>query len=298
MHYFLQVANAGSVSLAAEGLHVAASAVSRQISKLEESIGATLFERRSRGMDLTPAGERLAAHLRTGQEEAERVIEQVQGLAGQARREVHLACTEGFASGFLPAIINDFRDGFADAQVRLRVRTPEDVSQDLLRGEVELALKYSTAPEKGLRILYSAQAPLYALMRPTHPLARRRKVGLADVVEHPLVVGEKGVTSRQLFDLACTLQGLHYRPAVVSNFSSALLPLVHHNDIMLAGYLTAARLLADRTLVAVPFDDPVLQQRRLQLLALEGRTLSAAAQLLADRLVGAIEKHGKRKISR
>ena len=66
MRYFLEVADCGSVNQAAERLFVAASAVSRQVSKLEDSLGAPLFERRMRRMVLTPAGLRLQAHLRAG----------------------------------------------------------------------------------------------------------------------------------------------------------------------------------------------------------------------------------------
>src|SRR5689334_14869492 len=67
MRHFLEVARSGSVSQAAARLFVASSAVSRQITKLEDSLGTPLFERHARGMALNAAGERLAAHLRNAQ---------------------------------------------------------------------------------------------------------------------------------------------------------------------------------------------------------------------------------------
>lgn len=278
MRYFLAVAQAGSISAAAGQLHVAASAVSRQLAKLEDALGVALFERRQRGMRPTAAGARLAAHLRSTADDAERVIGEVQGLAHRSRPQLRLACTEGFAAGFMPAVIARFREVQPDAQVRLHVAAPDEVSALLLRAQVDLALKYCVAPEPGTQVQHGTLAPVFAFMKADHPLARRRTLRVADVVRHPLVLGAKGVTGRQLFDMSCSLQGLRYEAAVVSNFSSALLPLVRGRDIVLAGYLTAAHLVADATLVAVPFADGELQQRRLQLLSLEGRALSPTVQ--------------------
>ena len=61
LRYFVEVARTGSISDASARLHVAVSAISRQIAKLENETGAPLFERRPRGMALSEAGERLLA---------------------------------------------------------------------------------------------------------------------------------------------------------------------------------------------------------------------------------------------
>lgn len=62
LRYFLEVARCGSISEASVRLNVSASAVSRQIAKLELALDASLFERRARGMVLSEAGARLAAY--------------------------------------------------------------------------------------------------------------------------------------------------------------------------------------------------------------------------------------------
>lgn len=298
LRYFFEVAKTGSVSQAAVELHVAASAVSRQIAKLEDALGAPLFQRKTRGMALTQAGERLMAHVRTGTADAERVIEQVRGLAGQAGQQVRIACTEGFGAGFLPAVISEFRDTHPEALIELDIAAPDTVSARLLRGETDLALKYSVAPQQGATVLHGALAPVYALMAPGHPLARKRQVSVAEVARYPLAIGTKGTTARQLFDWSCSVQGLQYRAAVVSNYSSALLPLVRGGDIALSSYLTVAYLVQQGLLVAVPFEEPQMQQRRLELLSLQGRSLAPLVQTFAQHLVLAIEKYGKRKIGR
>ncbi len=298
LRYFLEVARAGSVNQAAQRLHVAASAVSRQLGKLEDSLGVALFERLARGMALTEAGARLLAHATAHDAQAAELVDQLQGLSAQGALRVRVACTEGFAASFMPLVISTFRQTHPQVQLQLLVAVPQDVSALVLRGDVDLALKYSVAPEKGLQVLHSAIAPIYAIMPAQHPLARQRSVSVADVVRYPLLLGASGITGRQLFDLSCAVQGLRYVPAVESNFSSALLPLLDGEDVVLASYLTAARWVEAGLLAARPFDEVQLQQRRLQVLAVEGRAPSVLVQQFTQALVAAIEQYGKRKVGR
>ncbi|RLJ36392.1 LysR family transcriptional regulator [Acidovorax sp. 106] len=298
LRYFFEVARTGSVNQAAQRLHVAASAVSRQLAKLEDSVGVPLFERQPRGMALTAAGARLLAHVNAQEAQSHGLVQQLQDLATQQAQQVRVACTEGFAVGFLPRVMSAFREQHPSVQMQLQVVVPQDASALLLRGEVDLALKYSLAPDKGLQVLHSAVAPVYAVVVPGHPLARQRSVRVADVVSYPLLMGGASITGRQLFDLSCTVQGLRYVPAVESNFSSALLPLLEGLDVVLAGYLTAAHWVEDGRLVAVPFEEAQLQQRRLQVLAPEGREPSALVRAFTEAMVAAIGEYGTRKVGR
>jgi DNA-binding transcriptional LysR family regulator len=298
LRYFLEVARAGSVNQAAQHLHVAASAVSRQLGKLEDSLGVVLFERQARGMALTEAGTRLLAHANAHDAQATELVELLQGLSAQQSLRVRVACTEGFAASFMPLVISAFRQEHPHVQLQLSVDVPQAVTALVQRGDVDLALKYSVAPDKGLQVLHSAIAPIYAIMPVQHPLARQRSVSIVDVVRYPLLLGAAGTTGRQLFDLSCAVQGLRYVPAVESNFSSALLPLLSGHDVVLASYLTAARWVEAGLLAARPFEDIQLQQRRLQVLAVEGRAPSALVQQFTQALVSAIEQYGKRKVGK
>ncbi|CAM4080091.1 LysR family transcriptional regulator [Paracidovorax anthurii] len=289
VRYFLEVAQAGSVNQAASRLFVAPSAVSRQIAKLEDGLGAALFERQARGMVLTAAGQRLAAHLRHAVADAGQMLDQVRQLGQESSARVRLCCTEGFATDFMPAFMQDFWRAQPGSRVELLVGAPDAVSQWLLRGEADIGLKYAVAPEPGLRVEHSARAPVLAVMAPDHPLAASERVALADVVRHPLLVGSAGVTARQLFDLACNAQGLRYHPVFVSNFSSVMLPLLRSPQILLSGLLTVAHRVREGSAVARPFSEAtVLRQRRLQVLSLEGRTLSPPLRACVDALARAI----------
>ena len=123
-------------------------------------------------------------------------------------------------------------------------------------------------------------------------------MSVADVVRYTLLLGAANTTGRQLFDLSCAVQGLRYVPAVESNFSSTLLPLLSGQDVVLASYLTASRWVEAGLLAARPFDEAQLHQRRLQVLAAEGRSQSTLVRQFTQALVVAIEEYGKRKVGR
>ncbi|HRO80199.1 LysR family transcriptional regulator [Alicycliphilus denitrificans] len=294
LRYFTVVARTRSVSEAARQLHVAASAVSRQIGLLEEGLGMPLFERAPRGMQPTPAGERLLAHLLAATEEGAGLLEQLRGLAGRPR--VRLACTEGFAVGFLAEAVKGLRQAYPGVQFELAVVAPGQVNQMLRQGDTDLGLKYSLSPEKDASLLHAMTAPVMAVLRPGHPLARCTALTVAEAVGYPLAMGPAGTTSRSLFDLACSQRGLQYVPALEGNFSSALLSMLGERDILPAGYLTVAHAVAAGDLRAIPFTEPELQQRRLCLLAQNGRSLLPPVQALADLLVASMARYGKRKV--
>lgn len=290
LRHFLEVARTGSVSQAAQHLHVAASAVSRQLSKLEGALGVALFERQVRGMQLTLAGERLLQHVAGLETDSEHLVPQLLDLGRQAQQRVRLACTEGFAAGLVPRCIAAYREVHPGTQFQLRVESPAAVSALLLRSEVDLALRFSLAPEPGVAVLHASPAPVFALMVPSHPLAGRARLGVRDVADYPVLTGEPHTTGRQLFDLACALEGLHCVPAMESNVSSALLPMLGPRDVALASYATAAHWVEAGRLVARPLSDAPLQQRQSQLLARQGAALAPGAAQFAQALVRALQQ--------
>src|SRR5580658_1114721 len=94
LRYFVAVAEAGSLTVAAErNLHTSQPSLSRQIRDLEDEVGARLLTRRARGIELTPAGRAFLDHARA-------VLSQVEAAADAARRVAHPA-KPCFSMGFL-----------------------------------------------------------------------------------------------------------------------------------------------------------------------------------------------------
>src|SRR5690606_8255821 len=102
LKYFLAVVNAGSLTVAAQKLHVAPSAVSRMVKKLEDQHQTLLFDRHARGMVLTEAGELLAAYARRAYLESERAHAEIRDLSYIGQKLIKLSANQAFGRELLP----------------------------------------------------------------------------------------------------------------------------------------------------------------------------------------------------
>ncbi|MDR5762766.1 LysR family transcriptional regulator [Caballeronia sp. LZ035] len=291
LRYFLEVVKSGSLSKASERLFVATSALSRQIGKLEEQVGTPLFERRPRGMVLTDAGRLLANHARRSQLEEERVVEEILGLSASGRATIRIAASEGVAPDFLPQLFAHFRNTHPRAHFALDVSAPSIATQRVRDGTHDIAVCFSMAPEENVQVHYAQRAPVYALMRRGHPLASQSMLSLADLLKWPLAMHSQGVTLRQLFDIACSLEGLVFEPVFTSNYHVALQSFVRRTDaITLTGYVTVRGRLDTDGLAAIALSNPELHQRSLQVQTMAGRLLPQPVQAFVELLKEAIDK--------
>ena len=108
LRYLDEVARCGSIRRAASRLHVASSAINRQILSLEQELGTPLFERMPRRLRLTAAGELLIDHIRQTLKEYDRVGSLLEGLKGIQRGKVTLATTLGLAMGPVRGVVSEF----------------------------------------------------------------------------------------------------------------------------------------------------------------------------------------------
>jgi len=290
LRYFLEVARSGSLSQASTRLYVAVSALSRQIAKLEEEVGAALFERRPRGMVLSDAGRLLAEHAQRSLLDAERVTEEIRGLTNGGRATIRVASSEGVAPHFLPQVFARFLKTHSATHFQLDVAAPSAATQRVREGTADIAVCFSIAPEKDINVVYSQRAPIFALLRRDHPLCKQDSVTLADLLQWPFAINNTGVTIRQLFDIACSLEGLVFDPVFVSNYHPALQSFVRQTDaVTLTGLLTVRSRLAADGLAALPIRNPALHQRTLQIQTMAGRSLPVAMQAFLQLLTGAID---------
>ena len=289
LRYFVEVARSGSLSDASERLHVAVSAISRQIARLESELGVTLFERRPRGMTLSEAGERLLAYAQRSLLEAEHVMKEIGGLASLHGSRIKIATAEGFAVDFMPAAIADFRAEHPGIDFTLTVMSPADATRHVRDGDVDIALSFSLAPEKGVKVEHTERAPVFALLRADHPLAARARLSLAEASRYPLVLSEVGTTIRQLIDIACALEGILLEPDLICNNSGSSYRYAQKSGaIMFTGLLSVRDRYAADGFVVIPLSDPQMRQRSIQVQTRAGRELPPSVRAFRDHLIARI----------
>lgn len=286
LRYFLQVANCGSVTSAAEVLHVAPSAVSRQIQSLEQKHGTALFERNARGMRLTEPGKLLAVYARRAIRESERVSEEISAASRLGRSTIRIAANEGFGRELIPHAIGEFRKASPEVTFDMRLVRRTEVRKVVMLGEVDLGMAYSMLPTEGVEIIFSQSAPLYAVMAPTHPLAGREGVSLQDIAAHDVVMSAADSSTRTLVDYCCMRARIALNYVFVSDYSAALQHYIRDfQAITLAGKVAVSFAVERGDVVAVPLTDSDTQDRMVQIYAMQGRQLPRSVEAFAQLLM-------------
>jgi len=286
VRYFLEVVRCGSISEASTRLSVAGSAISRQITHLEDVLGTVLFERHARGMVPSAAGELLATHALKSAHDAERVVQEIQSLLGMRRGRVRIAATEGFAMEFLPALIGGFSTDHPGVQFHLSVHAPADCTRRVLHSDADIGIVMSRHTEKDIKVEHIQPSPLVAAMRHGHPLARFKQVSLSQLLAYPIALPESDTTVRQLFDIACSRQRLAVEPVMTSNYIGALFGFLRHraDAVTVCGEISIRNQVDRGELAFVRLRDKGLDLRNIEVQTLIGRSQSQAAQAFLEYL--------------
>ncbi|WAI80927.1 MULTISPECIES: LysR family transcriptional regulator [Achromobacter] len=286
LRYFLQVANCGSVTSAAEILHVAPSAVSRQIQSLEQKHGTALFERNARGMRLTETGELLAVYARRAILESERVSEEISARSRLGRSTIRIAANEGFGRELIPHAIGEFRKISPEVTFDMRLVRRTEVRKVVMLGEVDLGMAYSMLPTDGVDVIFSKSAPLYAVMSPTHPLANREILSLQDIAAHDVVMSGADSSTRTLVDYCCMRARIELNYVFISDYSGALQHYIRDfQAITLAGKLAVWFAVERGDVVAIPLTDSDIYDRMVQIYTMQGRQLPRSVEAFAELLI-------------
>ncbi|NGO09158.1 LysR family transcriptional regulator [Streptomyces sp. HC44] len=189
LRYFVAVAEELHFTRAAERLYVSQPALSKQVRALERQLGAPLFERDSQGVRLTPVGSALLPYARSvlaAWHEAQDVIERAK--AEQAAVLLVGMSTSPARGGLLPAIRSRFTEAHPEATVRLRQIGWDDPTAGLADGSVDVAYVWLPVPDldRYTYVVVAEEARLVALAE-THPLAARRSVDFADLLDEPFL---------------------------------------------------------------------------------------------------------------
>src|SRR6266404_2623063 len=188
LRYFVAVAEAGSLTVAAERkLHTSQPSLSRQIRDLEDEVGAKLLRRSARGIELTPAGRVFLDHARS-------VLSQVEAAAEAARRVAHPA-KPCFAMGFLtgqeltwmPEALRILHDELPNVDVMISSQYSPLLAAGLSKGTIDAAVLRRERGVPGLAFRVLVKEPLMVILPSDHHLAARQVISPKDLVGETFV---------------------------------------------------------------------------------------------------------------
>ncbi|MFG1946215.1 LysR family transcriptional regulator [Nonomuraea sp. NPDC048826] len=210
MRYVVAVAETRNFTRAAEQCLVVQSALSHQIARLERELGAKLFERTSRRVRLTPAGEAFLPAARQALDAAERARAEVAAAAGEIRGRLAIGAIPTVTAVDLPVALRRFHRRHREVRITLRSGASEEMIERVRQGTMDLAflgLPLDARP-KGVNGRELARGDLVAVVAPGHPLADRDHVMLRDLADEPFVDFPAGSAGRIQSDEAFAAAGV------------------------------------------------------------------------------------------
>ena len=149
--YFDMIRRCGSIREAARRLHVASSAVNRQLLQLEDQLGAPLFERLPGGLKLTAAGELFSHHVITVLQDERRLLGELDMLKGLRRGELQISAVEGLSADLMPVCLHLFLSRYPSLRVHLRSAGSAQTVRRVIDGDADLAIGFSIERHEALR---------------------------------------------------------------------------------------------------------------------------------------------------
>ena len=186
--YFDQAVRDGSIRAAAESLHVASSAVNRQILELEQEIGVPLFERLPRGIRPTAAGEMLLAYVRRWRREAIALDHEIKSLAGGVRGTLRIAAAESITEKILPLALQKLQEQFPLVEYAVISGDNKRITAELSGKDADVVIAFDVNDNSKGEVVYSFSSPLGVIAKVDHPLMAKKVISLADTTPYPLVI--------------------------------------------------------------------------------------------------------------
>lgn len=222
LHIALAVADAGSMTRAAEQLAVSYPVVSKTISELELELRAKLFDRSISGVEPTHYGRALLKSGTAVFDEMRRGLQQIESIKQPDAGDLRIGSSIVVDAGLLPAILEQFAQDFPRAVLHI---IPEDITtqqHDNLRNRnVELVLGRLPAimnePDLVTEVLFDE--PNVVVAGSESAWARKRNLNLADLMQQPWVLAEPGTLARSLHDELFRKNGVEPPSATVLTVS-------------------------------------------------------------------------------
>ena len=299
LRYFMTVARLGSIRRAAEELHIAASAIDRQILLGEEQLEVKLFERHPAGLRLTTAGEFLLHAAGKWTREFATLRMTLEDLRGLRRGVVNIAIIEALTKGFVPQVIQRLKSEHRYIQTKITVLDNIHIAAAIARGDVDFGIMLNPRVSRELEVRAHAEIKLGLVTRAKHPLARQKSIRFSVCAEYPIVAPAEPLA------LCEHIRGLEVATGVTLNTVAAsdnihmIKSLIAQNlGLGVLTWLDVADEVRRGELAFIPLARAALPPLALAVCVDPARQLSAAARLLLGWVETALTEFGNAPAAR
>lgn len=284
LRLFVAVCTTGNMARAGEQENIVASAISKRLAQLEDTVGAKLLERRRHGVVPTVAGETLLEHARGMLASADRISRDMAGYSAGVKGQVRILASVSSIAESLPEDVAAFLHQPANRDIRVDIE--EHLSRDVVRalkeGSASVGICWDAANFEGLGSLPYHADHLAVVVYPGHPLAGRKRAWFAETLDYDHVgLPPSAAVQAMLARAAARSEKTLTHRAIVSNFDAAMRVVRARLGISIVPKEIAAPYAANLDLRVVPLRDP-WARRRFAVCYRDMETLSPAARLLVE----------------
>jgi len=273
---FAAVAQLGTFTRAAEALHTTQPALSAQINDLEEMLGVRLFDRSTRSVTITQAGKELLPTVDKVLADLHLIVTHARDVAQKNVGRVVVAALPSVSSTLLPHAIARFRARFPGVTIVLRDALAERIVEMIRDDIADFGLTSAPGNDPQMAFTTLASDRMVAVFPRSHPLVKRPRLKLADLLDTPLILMNRESSVRHIVDQACAELGRIAAPAYEAEFMATAIGMVRAGLGATLLPSSALEITAASDLVAHPLDDPTLT-RQLGVLRKKQRAYSPAA---------------------
>ncbi|ADJ62475.1 LysR family transcriptional regulator [Herbaspirillum seropedicae] len=284
--YLYEAVRTGSVRAAADALDIAPSAVSRQISLLEQELAVPLIERHKRGVSPTEAGALLLEYYREQRSHQSDVLAKLQEIRGLKRGSINIIMGEGFISDMVSGPIKQFCKKYPEIALVLDLAGTNEVVSAVAADEAEIGLVFNPPVEAKIVSRAVARQPMYAIVGRQFPLLGKvESVTLRELAGYPMALTHLAYGTRQLVEAATLIEKTRLTPTITTNSIAILKHFVKSElGFTLLPLFAVTTELAARELYAIPVRNALLARSEAHLITRTGRQLSTAANRLLQHL--------------
>jgi DNA-binding transcriptional LysR family regulator len=280
--YFVAVATRLNFSRAAEDLHVAQPAISQQIHVLEKELGAPLFDRIGKRVQLTDAGQALLPHARQILAAVETARNEVREHGQLLKGTVKLGAPPTVSAHILPARITAFEQKYPGLDVTLRESGTGSLLKSVEQGDIELAIVSAELLPATVESAAFLEEDYVVAVGNDHRLYRRETVTIAELADESFILFPDGYKLREVTLAACRAAG--FQPHIAldgGSMQSALQFVAAGLGVAIVPELALTHASGIR---ALRIGDQALR-RSLGLVWRKGQYLSPAARALREFLL-------------
>jgi LysR family cyn operon transcriptional activator len=254
LRYFDALAETLNFTRAAERLHVTQSTLSHQIKQLEEELGSPLFDRSGKRVRLTETGEVLRSHMAPALQQIDLGLQAMREPGEAITGSVRLGTTPSFNTRMVPQCVATLLNHYPGIHVTVEELAAGVILKRLRSGHLDLAVSYPPGEGSDLWFEPLYREELRLVVGIDHPLARRRRVRMAELHNVRMVLLTKQFLTRKLVD-EC-LEQARATPLIVSEMNSVgpMIEVIRQTD--LAGIITETAVSSSTNLRVVPLEDP------------------------------------------